>query len=124
MPDDKIKTSKALTELYESLDEERKQSLCDFADFLYAKADPVVKEVPPPEEIPRPEEETVVGAIKRLKSKYHMVESMSVFSKASSLMTDHMVSGRDVIEVIDEMEALFDDAYNNLLKELEQDKND
>lgn len=124
MPDDKIKTSKALTELYESLDEERKQSLCDFADFLYAKADPVVKEVPPPEDIPRPEEETVVGAIKRLKCKYHMVESMSVFSKASSLMTDHMVSGRDVIEVIDEMEELFDDAYSNLLKELEQGKND
>jgi len=124
MPDNKIKTSKALTELYESLDDERKQSLCDFADFLYAKADPVVKEVPPPEPIPRPEEETVVGAIKRLKSKYHMVESMSVFSRASSLMTDHMVSGRDVVEVIDEMEALFDDAYNNLLKELEQGKND
>ena len=124
MPDDKIKTSKALTELYESLDDERKQSLCDFADFLYDRAEPVVKEVPPPVDIPRPEEETVVGAIKRLKSKYHMVESMSVFSRASSLMTDHMVSGRDVVEVIDEMEALFDEAYNNLLKELEQGKND
>lgn len=124
MTDDKIKTSKALVELYESLDEERKRSLCDFADFLYAKADPVVKEVPPPEDIPRPEQETVVGAIKRLKSQYHMVESMSVFSKASSLMTDHMVSGRDVIEVIDEMEELFDDAYNKLLQELEQNKND
>jgi len=124
MPDDNIKTSKALTALYESLDDERKQSLCDFADFLYAKADPVVKEVPPPEPVPRPEEETVVGAIKRLKSKYHMVESMSVFSRASSLMTEHMVSGRDVVEVIDEMEALFDEAYNNLLKELEQGKND
>lgn len=124
MTDDKIKTSKALVELYESLDEERKRSLCDFADFLYAKADPVVKDVPPPEDIPRPEQETVVGAIKRLKSQYHMVESMSVFSKASSLMTDHMVSGRDVIEVIDEMEELFDDAYNKLLQELEQNKND
>ena len=124
MPDDNIKTSKALTELYESLDDERKQSLCDFADFLYARAEPVVKEVPPPEPIPRPEQETVVGAIKRLKNKYHMVESMSVFSRASSLMTDHMVSGRDVVEVIDEMEQLFDEAYNNLLNELEQGKND
>ena len=124
MPDEKIKTSKSLTELYESLDDERKRSLCDFADFLYARAEPVVKEVPPPEDIPRPEQETVVGAIKRLKSKYHMVESMSVFSRASSLMTDHMVSGRDVVEVIDEMEALFDEAYNNLLRELEQGKND
>ena len=64
--------------------------------------------------------ETVVGAVKRLKTKYHMVESMTVFSAASALMTDHMVKGRDLVEVIDEMELLFEDAYNKLL----QEKND
>ena len=114
-----IKSSKALIELYESLDDERKQSLCDFADFLYAKAGPVVKEIPAPEDVPRPEQETVVGAVKRLKTKYHMVESMMVFSAASSLMTDHMVKGRDLVEVIDEMEALFEDAYKKLLQDIE-----
>ena len=45
-----------------------------------------------------------------------MIESMSVFSAASTLMTDHMVKGRDVIEVIDEMEILFEDAYKELLE--------
>jgi len=30
-----------------------------------------------------------------------------------------MVKGRDVIEVIDEMEILFDDAYKKLLKDSE-----
>lgn len=117
----KAKNSQALIDLYESMDEERKLSLSDFADFLYAKADPVVKEIPPPEDIPRPEVETVVGAVKRLKGKYHMVESMSVFSEASALMTDHMVKGRDVIEVIDEMEILFEGAYKELLQDIEQD---
>ena len=112
----KIKTSKELIELYEAMDDERKLSLCDFADFLYAKAEPISKEVPEPDEIPRPEEETVVGAVKRLKATYHMVESMTVFSAASSLMTDHMVKGRDVVEVIDEMEALFEESYNKLLQ--------
>ncbi len=112
----KAKSSQQLIELYESMDEERKLSLCDFADFLYAKADPVKKEILPPEDIPRPEVETVVGAVKRLKSKYHMVESMSVFSDASALMTDHMVKGRDLIEVIDEMEILFESAYKKLLE--------
>lgn len=110
-----VKNSKQLIYLYESLDKERQQSLSDFADFLLAKAGPVVKDIPEPEDIQRPEKETVVGAVKRLKTQYHMIESMTVFSKASVLMTDHMVKGRDVIEVIDEMEVLFQDEYNKLV---------
>ncbi len=112
----KLKSSAALIDLYESMDDERKRSLCDFADFLYAKADPVSKEIPAPDDVSRPQEETVVGAVKRLKIKYHMIESMSVFSAASDLMTDHMVKGRDVVEVIDEMEILFEGAYDKLLQ--------
>ena len=117
-----VKSSEKLMALYESLDKERQQSLSDFADFLLAKSGPVLKEVPPPEDIPRPEKETVVGAVKRLKLKYHMVESMSVFSAASALMTDHMVKGRDIVEVIDELENLFFDAYNKLLDEMKKTK--
>lgn len=112
----KVRTSQGLIDLYESMDDTCKQSLCDYAEFLSARSGPVVKEIPPPDDIPRPEVETVVGAVKRLKSKYHMIESMSVFSEASALMTDHMVKGRDVIEVIDEMEVLFERAYLKLLE--------
>lgn len=114
-----VKSGQELVALYESMDNERKQSLSDFADFLYAQADPVTKEILPPEEIARPEKETVVGAIKRLKETYHMVESMAVFSAASSLMTEHMIKGRDPVEVIDEMEVLFENAYKNLLEDTE-----
>ena len=113
----KIKSSQDLIDLYEAMDDSRRKSLSDFADFLYAQAEPVSKEILPPDDVPRPEQETVVGAIKRLKATYHMVGSMSVFSEASALMTDHMVKGRDVVEVIDEMEALFEDAYKNLVQE-------
>jgi len=113
----KIKSSTALTELYESMDDQRKQSLSDFADFLYAQADPISKEIPPPEDISRPETETVVGAIKRLKLTYPMIGSMAIFSKASALMTEHMVNGRNVIEVVDEMEILFVDAYDEMVKD-------
>lgn len=112
----KIKSSQELVELYESMDDERKLSLCDFADFLYAKADPISKKIPAPDDVLRPESETVVGAVKRLKAKYHMIESMTVFSAASALMTDHMVKGRDVVEVIDEMEILFEESYSELLQ--------
>lgn len=113
----KIKSSQDLIDLYEAMDDNRKKSLSDFADFLYGQAEPIAKEIQPPDDVPRPEQETVVGAIKRLKATYHMIESMLVFSEASSLMTDHMVKGRNVVEVIDEMEILFEDAYKKLVQE-------
>ena len=109
------KSAQELVALYETLDEQARQSLCDFAEYLAATTTPVVKDIPPPAEIPRPDDETVVGAIKRLKATYHMVESMSVFSKASSLMTQHMMNGRDAVEVIDEMEAIFEQAYMEMI---------
>jgi hypothetical protein len=115
----RAKSSQQLIKLYESMDEEQQRSLSEFAEFLFDRYGPAIKEILPPEDIPRPEQETVVGAIKRLKSTYHMVESMAVFSSASSLMTEHMVKGRDVNEVIDEMEKLFEDAYTKMLQDSE-----
>ena len=117
----KIKSSQDLIDLYEAMDDSRKKSLSDFAEFLYAQAEPITKEIQPPDDVPRPEQETVVGAIKRLKVTYHMIESMAVFSEASSLMTDHMVKGRDVVEVIDEMEVLFENAYKKLVQKSNND---
>lgn len=116
----KIKSSEQLVSLFQSLDDESKQTLSEFADFLLAKNGPVVKEIPAPHPIERPDKESVVGAVKRLKATYHMVESMTVFSAASALMTDHMVKGRDLVEVIDEMEALFEGAYKKLVDDIEE----
>ncbi len=113
----KIKTAKYLIELFEVLDEERQNSLFDFAEYLHSRGDLISKEIGEPAHAPRPENETVVGAIKRLKSTYYMVGSMEVFSDASSLMTEHMVKGRDSTEVINEMEGLFETAYQILLKD-------
>jgi len=107
-----------LKAIYDALDEGRRESLLEFAEFLRERSGAVVKqEIGDPVEIPRPESETVVGAIKRLKQVYPMIESMTVFSSASSLMSKHMVSGRDAMEVIDEMETLFESAYHELLKD-------
>lgn len=112
-------TSGDLTEIFDTLDDERQASLFDYAEYLQSKGGLVKKEIGEPNEIPRPDEETVVGAIKRLKLTYPMIENMSVFSTASSLMTEHMVNGRDVVEVIDEMEKLFEDSFEKLLKDME-----
>jgi hypothetical protein len=109
----------ALLKLFESLDLERQHSLFDYAEYLLSKGGPVVKEIGDPLEIPKPEAESVVGAIKRMKQTYPMIDSLQVFSVASNLMTDHMVKGRDVDEVIDEIEALFEQTYRDMLKEFE-----
>ncbi|MCW8830295.1 MAG: hypothetical protein OQK32_02125 [Gammaproteobacteria bacterium] len=111
--------AKFLIEIFETLDTERQASLFDFAEFLQSKGDLVSRELGDPLDIPRPESETVVGAIKRLKQTYPMIDSMQVFSSASELMTEHMVKGRDAIEVIDEMEKIFEDFYSKMLEELQ-----
>ncbi len=113
----KAKKATRLADIFESLNSQRQQSLLDFAEYLYSLGDHLIKEIPEPEKISRPESETVVGAIKRLKASYHMIESMAVFSDASALMTEHMVKGRDAREVIDEMEALFAQAYQAMVEQ-------
>lgn len=111
--------AKSLVDLFNSLDEERQSSLLDYAEFLQSKGGVVQQDIGEPVEIPKPENETVVGAIKRLKQTYPMIDSMEVFTVASNLMTDHMVKGRDAEEVINEIEALFELTYAKLLKEFE-----
>ena len=112
-------TTKALVEIFDTLDDERRASLVEYAEFLQSKGGLVKKEIGEPQAIRRPESETVVGAVKRLKQTYPMIASMTVFSAASSLMTQHMVNGRDVVEVIDEMEKLFEESFEKMLKDME-----
>jgi len=111
--------AKALADLFNTLDKERQESLFDYAEFLQSKGGLLKQELTEPVDVPRPENESVVGAIKRMKQTYPMVDSMKVFAVASNLMTDHMVKGRDAEEVINEIEALFEDTYKKLLREFE-----
>ena len=105
-----------LLEIFETLNNERQNSLIDYASFLQSKGDLAIKEVVAKVDIERPATETVVGAIKRLKLTYPMIESMSIFSAASSLMTEHMVNGRDSVEVINEMQVLFEEFYTEIIE--------
>lgn len=110
---------------YRKLDAQGKQSLGDYAAWLAqreAKDDepeegnPVAME---PVEHPRPEEESVVKAVKRLSATYPMVDKNQLFNKTSSLMTQHIMQGRASADVIDELEVVFLEAYNKLKDETE-----
>ena len=105
-----------LLRFYSSLGEQDRASLLTFAEFLSQREDaaqePLV--ITEPESIPRPEEESVVAAIKRLSKTYHMLDKSELFHETSDLMTAHVMQGRAAPDVIDELEVLFKDKYQQL----------
>jgi hypothetical protein len=82
-----------------------------FAEFLRARAAETEPEAagPPPEPkpIPRPRKESVVGAIKRLSDTYYMLDRSALLTETSSLMTSHVMRGREASNVIDDLETMF-----------------
>ncbi|WP_430754919.1 hypothetical protein [Magnetovirga frankeli] len=106
-----------LLRLYRELNGQDKASLRAFAAFLHQRfqeelggAEPVRHE---PRPIPRPEEETVVGAIKRLSESFYMLDRSQMLHETSGLMTEHLLQGRDAMDVIDELEAMFQRHFAN-----------
>jgi hypothetical protein len=92
----------------------QQELLLEYAEFLQQKyghvgvEDDVVHE---PKAIPRPGEENVINAIRRLSDSYFMLDSSRFFHEASHLMTQHVMKGRDANDVIDELEELFEREY-------------
>lgn len=104
----KSRPEKRLLALYNALPEAERRSLLDFAEFLTARGAPQEPEVmPEPLPIPRPAEETVVAAMKRLRAKYHMMDHSKMLHEASGLMAEHMMQGCPAPEVIDKLELMF-----------------
>ena len=104
-----------LLKLWETLSPEARSSLLDFTEYLAHKS--VMKPVEggsltlekkQPVNIPRPEAENVINALKRLRTSYFMLNADGLLNEASSLLTQFMVHGRDSVSVIDDLETLFE----------------
>ena len=106
---------KRLLALFRTLSETRQQTLMDFAAFLADKesADSANAPALEPVPIPRPEQENVVMAIKRLRATYPMLDSADLFNEASAQMTRHLMHGIPAPEVIDELEQIFLQRYQS-----------
>ena len=116
---------KKLLKLYSKLSPEQQVTVLQFAEFLLEKGSidhSVAEPVPEPEIIERPEEETVVAAIKRLTASYPMLDRDKLFNETSSLMTRHVMQGEDVTIIIDELELLFERKYQQLVDESGNEK--
>jgi len=106
---------KRLLALFRTLSETRQQALIEYAAFLAGQesADPVTLPALEPLPIPRPEQENVVKAIKRLRQTYPMLDSANIFNEASAQMTRHLMQGIPATEVIDDLERIFLNHYES-----------
>ena len=99
--------------LYDSLSTEGQQALTDYALFLserYPEQENITTE---PLDIDRPEEESVVVAIRRLSKTYPMLDRQALLHDTSAFLMQHVVKGRVANEVIDELEGYFKQQYEN-----------
>lgn len=84
------------------------------ASALVIPSEPVPLVIPDPEDIPRPDDERVVAAVKRLSKTYFMLDKKKMLGVTSDLVTQHLLQSRDAGDVIDELERLFRQHYQDL----------
>ncbi len=115
-------TERKCLDILADLDNTSQQSVLSFAEFLWAKAKEeghFVVVQSEPLNIPRPEEERVVAAIKRLSETYPMIKKNTLLDETSTLMSAHILQGRAATDIIDDLEVLFAKHYKQFT--LQQD---
>lgn len=97
-----------LAALHARLDERARAMLLEFAEFLAARA-----EAPGAVRVVtlRPTHETVLHAVRRLNRSYPMLDRAKLMRPVGDLLSQHLVDGRDAVEVIDELEAFYAAAF-------------
>jgi len=104
----------SLVEIFEYLPEKDQTTLFEFAEFLKSRAPEPAAAITDPLGILRPDEESVVAAIKRLKKNYPMINKKALLNETSEFMMQHMMHGKPAGEIIDEMEILFEIHYKKV----------
>ncbi len=106
-----------LLKYYQQLDERGRLSLLDYAEYLQQKSNrhEIDEKPQQPNILERPQEESVVAAIKRLKTSYYMLDTDLLLNETSALMAQFMVQGRSAEAVIDDLHILFENQYEKYL---------
>jgi len=113
------KQSRELDALMSQLGEDHQRTVVDFATFLVQQYNiqTPLEEGLAPAAIARPEEESVIAAIKRLKKTYYMLDTDGLLDETSSLMGQHILRGREASAVINELQSLFEAKYKKYLQQ-------
>ncbi|MES2365173.1 MAG: hypothetical protein V4563_04710 [Pseudomonadota bacterium] len=112
---------KKLLQQFRGLTENQRETLLDFAAFLATREEvSTVAQPVQPVSIERPEQESVVKAIKRLMATYPMLERNKLLHETSNQMTRHVIHGIPAVTVIDDLEALFRSHYETYITASDQ----
>ncbi len=103
-----------LLKIFRLLGEEGRATVLAFAEFLESRLAATPQSVGSPIAVQRPERESVIGALKRLSATYPMLDKAVLLNETSLLVSQHVMHGRDAVEVIDELEVLFRRHYEHL----------
>ncbi len=108
-----------LQALFSELGAEDRHALLRYAEYLQESAgmEGGSGARQEPLDLPRPDDERVVMAIRRLAKSYPMLNHDRLLRQSADLMSAHLVSGRAAVEVIDELEELFQQQYQRYLNE-------
>ena len=117
-------TEKYLYQLFGQLAAGDQATLLAFAEFLHERGSsgdattagkPL--EIPEPEQIERPTEETIVGCLKRLAMTYPMLDKKVMLEATSDLVATTIMKGGDTVGAINELERIFRIHYEQLKAE-------
>jgi hypothetical protein len=111
-----LEQQRRLETIFKQLSPQHKETILSFAEFLFAQtsqAEPVKPQIKP-----RPPNESVIAAIKRLSQSYPMLDKAKMLDETSTLMSEHILKGRDSVEIIDELEAVFLRHYRNFTEKI------
>ena len=103
-----------LLKIFRLLGEEGRAIRPRLAEFLESRLAATPQSVGSPIAVQRPERESVIGALKRLSATYPMLDKAVLLNETSLLVSQHVMHGRDAVEVIDELEVLFRRHYGHL----------
>ena len=110
---------------FRRLNESDRETVLALAEFLAGRAgiEEVENSNAEPLPLERPDRETVVEAMRRLRSTYPMIEAQALLHRAAGLLAEHTLQGRDAAAVIDDLEATFAAHYERFKAEKENNKN-
>jgi len=116
------KLTDTLQSLAQKLSADEQKILVEYAEFMVSRSSHVEEAVSQtPLDIQRPEGESVVAAMQRLSKTYPMLDMEKLLHEASGLMSQHVMQGRAAVEVIDELQVMFDRYYQSHIGDKDTD---
>lgn len=113
---------KKLLGRFRKLSSPQQQNVLDFTEFLATRTtspsenESSIATIAEPRHVPRPHNESVVKAVRRLTQTYPMLDHSKLLHETSDFMTQHVMQGKSADEVIGQLEAMFERHYEQLKK--------